>query len=228
MRPRFAPFAVVAFAAALALAACGQKADAAGGGSSANGPASGKFAAPEYAMGSDKAPVTVVEYLSNTCSHCADYDQKVFPQVKAKYIDTGKVKYVIREFLTPPENVSAAGFVLARCAGRDKYWPTIEALFRGQEELFKSGDVRGSYTKVAKSMGMSDAQFNQCLGDDAAYKALSERVDKAVAAGVNGTPSFLFNGTMLKPGETLAGQPYGGGELTLAQFDAAYARAGGK
>ena len=227
MRPRLAPFAVIAFAAAVALAACGQKADAAGG-AATNGPASGKFAAPEYAMGSDKAKVTVVEYLSDTCSHCADYDQHVFPDVKKKYIDTGKVKYVIREFLTPPENVSAAGFVLARCAGRDKYWPTIEALFRGQEELFKTGDVRGSYTKIAKSMGMSDAQFNACLGDDAAYKALSERVDRAQAAGVSGTPTFLFNGKMLKAGDTLAGQPYGGGELTLAQFDAAYAAAGGK
>ena len=228
MRPRSLTLAAIVLTAAMTLAACGQKADAAGGGSSANGPASGKFTAPEYAMGSDKAPITVVEYLSDTCSHCADYDAKVFPQVKAKYIDTGKVKYVIREFLTPPENVSAAGFVLARCAGRDKYWPTIEALFRGQEELFKSGDVRGSYTKIAKSMGMSDAQFNTCLGEDASYKALSERVDKATAAGVSGTPTFLFNGAMLKPGDTLAGQPYGGGELTLAQFDAAYARAGGK
>lgn len=228
MPPRHAFLAAAAFAAALALAACGQKADAAGGSAAVNGPASGAFTAPEYVMGNPKAAVTVVEYLSDTCSHCADYDAHVFPQVKAKYIDSGKVKYVIREFLTPPENVSAAGFVLARCAGRDKYWPTIEALFRGQEELFKSGDVRGSYTKVAKSMGMSDAQFNACLGDDAAYKALSERVDKAVAAGVSGTPTFLFNGTMLKPGDTLAGQAYGGGELTLAQFDAAYARAGGK
>lgn len=227
MRPAFRLLPILVGAlAAVALAACGQKADAAGG--AGNGPAKGKFTASEYAMGSDKAPVTVVEYLSNTCSHCADYDQHVFPDVKKKYIDTGKVKYVIREFLTPPEQVSAAGFVFARCTGRDKYWPTIEALFRGQEELFRTSDVRGSYLKIAKSMGMSDADFNTCLGDDEAYKALQSRVDKALADKVTGTPTFVFNGKMLTAGDTLAGQPYGGGELTLAMFDAAYARAGGK
>ena len=231
---RLAPLALAAaVAGAMALTAGGKSADAGsashgGGAAEMNGPATGKFTAPEYAMGSPKAPVTVVEYLSNTCSHCADYDQHVFPDIKKKYVDTGKVKYVIREFLTPPEPVSAAGFVFARCAGRDKYWPTIEALFRSQPELFQSGDVRGTYLKIAKAMGMSEPAFNQCMADDAALKAVADRVQKATDAKVTGTPTFVFNGKMLNPGDTVGGQPYTGGELSLAQFDAAYAAAGGK
>ena len=219
---RLVPAAVTfALAAGLGLAACNRSADA-------GAAPSGKFTAPEYVMGDPKAPVTVVEYLSDTCSHCAQFDQEIFPGIKKKYVDTGKVKYVIREMVTPPEAVSAAGFVFARCGGRDKYWPTIEAEFRAQPEMFKTGDVRGSYLKIAQAQGMSEQAFNQCMQDDDALKAVTERVDKATKAGVDGTPTFIFNGKMLKPGDKLGATTYGGGELSPAQFDAAYAAAGGR
>lgn len=215
-------------AAALALGACNQSADAAKPGASANGPA-GKFTAPEYVMGNAKAPVTVVEYLSNTCSHCAHFDLTYFPQIKKDYIDAGKVKWVIREFLTDPVQVSAPGFVLARCAGRDKYWGVVESLFATQKELFQSGDARGYLYKTGKAAGMTDAQINTCLADDQAYKDLNARVEKAVNQDkITGTPTFVINGKQLQPGVTLGGERFDGTDLKPAMFADAYRQAGGK
>lgn len=221
-------------AAALAvglLAACNQSADAGGrtAAASANGPATGRFTAPEYVMGKANAKVTVVEYLSNTCSHCARFDKDVFPQVKRQYVDTGKVRYVIREFLTPPAQVSAAGFALARCAGRDKYWPTIEALFAAQDELFRTGDVKTIYTRIGQSMGLPPAQMEACIRDDALIQGIGDRVQHAEDVDkIDGTPTFVFNGRKLAVDEVLAGKKYTGGELPLEQFAAAYRNAGGR
>ena len=221
-------------AAALAvglLAACNQSADAGGRTSapSANGAAAGRFTAPEYVMGSPGAKVTVVEYLSNTCSHCARFDKEVFPQVKKQYIDTGKVRYVVREFLTPPVQVSAAGFALARCAGRDKYWPTIEALFASQDELFRTGDVKGIYSRIGQSMGLSPAKTEACIRDETLIQGIADRVQHAEDVDkIDGTPAFVFNNRKLAVDETLAGRKYTGGELPLDQFAVAYRNAGGK
>ncbi len=214
--------------AALALAGCGGGGAGSAGTAAAASPA-GKFDAPEYVMGSPSAKVSVVEYLSNTCSHCAHFDRTDFPAIKKAYVDTGKVKWTVREFLTPPEQAAAAGFVLARCAGRDKYWGVIESLFNTQEQLFKSGDIRGWIVGVGKSAGLSDAQITACLGDDAAYKALDARFQKAVTADkIGGTPTFIVNGKELKPGLMLAGERFDGTDLDPRKFAAAYAAAGGK
>ena len=215
--------------AALALGACSKSGGGDGTASAAQPGSTGKFTAPEYVMGKASAPVSVVEYLSNTCSHCARFDAEVFPAIKKQYIDTGKVKWTIREFLTPPEQFAAAGFVLARCAGRDKYWGVVEALFHSQEQLFKGTDPKVVYGNIAKSMGMSDSQFQACLSDDSLYKGVSERMQKAVDQDhIDGTPTFIVNGKKLNPGDKLAGRPFNGGELPIDQFQAAYAAAGGK
>ena len=231
MRLRSALLAAPLVAAIALSGAClGACSKSAGDGSaSAAQPSTGKFTAPDYVMGKADAPVSVVEYLSNTCSHCARFDEEVFPTIRKQYIDTGKVKWTIREFLTPPEQFAAAGFVLARCAGRDKYWAVIEALFHSQEQLFKGSDPKVIYGNIAKSMGMSDAQFQACLSDDSLYKGVSDRMQKAVTeAHIDGTPTFIVNGKKLNPGDKLAGKPFNGGELPLDQFQAAYAAAGGK
>jgi protein-disulfide isomerase len=137
----------------------------------------------------------VIEYLSNTCSHCAHFDATVWPQAKAKYVDTGKVKWVIREFLTPPEAISAAGFVLARCAGEARYFSVIEQIFKAQPEMFKTQAFRSTFLKIAKDAGLSEAQFEACLSDDAAYEALYARVKKAIDVDkIDGTPTVLING----------------------------------
>ena len=182
-------FAIAALAMGL-LAACGNK----------TGTAQLKG---DLEMGDLKSPVTLVEYASATCSHCARFDRDVFPTLKSRYIDTGKIHYVFREFLTSPEQVAAASFLLARCAGSDKYMQVIEAVFRSQEEIFTSGDGRTPLLRIAKSMGMTEDGFNTCVSDPAAIEALNKRVARGVDEDkITGTPTFIVNGKTVASGET--------------------------
>lgn len=195
--------ATAAVLAAGALAACNK----AGG---PTGPAAG-----DMSMGDPNAKVKVVEYASASCPHCARFNNDVFPEFKTKYIDTGKVYYTFKEYLTAPENVAAAGFLVARCAGKDKYFTVLDAVFRQQQEMFQTGDFRGVLLRIAQSAGLSEAQFNACLNDEAAMKALNERVTRAVQQDkVTGTPTFFFNGKKVLEGE-----------VSPAQLDQAYAEA---
>jgi protein-disulfide isomerase len=189
--------------AALTLASCNQ----AGGGGAAS--------ADAMTMGKADAPVHMEEYASITCSHCATFATEVFPAFKAKYIDTGKVRYTLHEFLTAPEPVAAAGFLTARCAGKDKYFSVVDALFRSQQEMFATGDARGTLLKVAQSAGMTEEQFNQCVSDEKAATALNARMEKAIKdAKISATPTFFFNGKKVKEGE-----------MTMEELDAAVAAA---
>ena len=191
---RFVPVLV----AAGLLAACGQ-----GGGGT-------KVADDEMVMGKADAPVTVIEYASITCSHCAAFNEETFPAFKAKYIDTGQVRYVFREFLTGPVPVAAAGFMIARCAGPDKYFGVIDSLFHSQMEMFQSGDPRSVLFRVGQSAGMTDEQIKTCVGDEAAAQALQARVDKAINVDkIAATPTFLIGDQKLE------------GNQSLAQLDAA-------
>jgi protein-disulfide isomerase len=169
----------------------------------------------DMSMGSPTAKVTVIEYASASCPHCARWNNDVFPQFKAKYIDTGKVRYVYREFLTPPIEVASAGFLLARCAGKDKYFPVLDAIYHNQAQMYESGDIRGGLLRIAQSVGMNEKQFNDCITSDEALKALNDRVEKAQKeAKITGTPTFFFNG-----------ERYDKGEMPMADLDAAYAKA---
>ncbi len=154
-------------------------------------------------LGNPSAPVTLIEYASATCSHCARFDRDVFPSLKARYIDTGKVHYIFREFLTPPVPVAAAAFVLARCAGKDKYFQVVEAVFRSQDEMFATQDSRTPLLRIAKSMGMTEDKFNACLSDSAALDGVQKRMDRGVTEDkIEGTPTFLVNGKQVATGET--------------------------
>ena len=187
-------------ASALALAACN------GGGATVT--------ADDMSLGDANAKVTVVEYASLACGHCAEWNKTVFPEFKAKYIDTGKVRYVFREFITQPPQLAVAGTLLARCAGKDKYFTVIDAVFHGQEEIFRTGDIRGVLLPIAQSAGLSEEAFMTCVSDEKAIKALNDRVQKyATEAKIEGTPTFFFND-----------DKYGNG-LTMAQIDEAYAKA---
>ena len=193
--------AAAAAVATLALAACG------GGG--------GAVTADDMSLGKADAPVTVIEYASLSCSHCGKWENEVFPAFKAKYIDTGKVHYVFREFITAPPEFAASGALLARCAGKDKYFTVVQAVFHAQEEIFTTGDIRGPLLRIAETAGMNEDQFNSCVGDEKALAALNARVEKyAKEAKIEGTPTFFFNG-----------DKYDKGEMSLAEIDAAYAKA---
>jgi protein-disulfide isomerase len=170
--------------------------------------------ADDMSLGNPTAKVTVIEYASASCPHCAEFNNEVFPAFKAKYIDTGKIHYVFREFLTPPESVAMAGFLTARCAGKDKYFSVLDAIYHGQRAMFQSGDFHGGLLRIAQSAGVSEAQFNACIDDDKAIKALNDRVERfAQKDHITGTPTFIVNGKTLD------------GEQSLASLDAAIATA---
>lgn len=169
----------------------------------------------DMTMGDPNAKVKMTEYASLTCSHCGTFNNEVFPEFKAKYIDTGKVHYTFKEFLTPPNEVAAAGFLTARCAGKDKYFNVTDAIFHAQQEMFTTGDMRGVLLRIAQSAGLTEEQFNACIIDEAALKALNERVEKAIKVDkVNATPTFVINGKKIKEGD-----------ISLAELDAAVAEA---
>lgn len=168
----------------------------------------------DMVMGNPKAKITVVEYASASCSHCAAFAIDVFPAFKAKYIDTGQVKYVFREVLTEPVQLAAAGFILARCTGKQKYFKTLDGVFHAQQEVFETQNLRTPLMKVAKSAGLSEAQFMACLTDKAALDSLKARVERIAKAGdFDSTPTFFINGQKLV------------GEHSLADLDAAIAAA---
>jgi protein-disulfide isomerase len=162
---------------------------------------SGKDAAPvegDMALGAPEgAKVTVVEYASVTCSGCAAWNEEVWPQFKARYVDTGKVRYVFREFPTPPQDVAVAGFLLARCAGEDRYFHVIDQIMRSLPELHSGTPPRDILLRTAREAGLSEAQFQTCIADPAGVAALEKRIKAAQEAGVTGTPTFMINGEVV-------------------------------
>ncbi|HZZ68375.1 MAG TPA: DsbA family protein [Phenylobacterium sp.] len=173
--------------------------------------------ADDMSLGAPSAKVSVIEYASASCPHCAQWNAEVFPIFRAKYVDTGKVRYTLREYLTDPQAIAAAGFLLARCAGKDRYFPVLDAVFKGQEEMVATNDVRGVLLKVAQGPGgLTEDQFNACMRDTAAEQALSARVDRHEHVDkVDSTPTFIINGKRTE------------GEMTLPELDAAIAQAAG-
>ena len=159
---------------------------------------SGKDAAPaegDMALGAPEgAKVTVVEYASVTCSGCAAWNEQVWPQFKAKYVDTNKVRFVFREFPTPPQDVAVAGFLLARCAGEDQYFHVIDKIMRALPELHSGTPARDILLRTAREAGLSDTQFQTCVANPAGVAAMEKRIKAAQDAGVTGTPTFMING----------------------------------
>ena len=175
-------------------------------------------AAPDdMSMGNPNARVTVIEYGSASCTHCAHFNNDIFPAFKAKYVDTGRVRYVFREFLTEPVNLAAASFILARCAGRDKYFSVLDAVFHAQADIYKTGDATPIMHKIAADAGLSEEKASACLADKAALDALNARVQGYVDNDkITGTPTFFVDGRRME------------GVQTLDKLDAAIARAEAK
>jgi protein-disulfide isomerase len=169
------------------------------------------------ALGNPAAKVTVVEYASVACPVCGRWYKEVWPAFKAKYVDTGKVHFIAREMLVGDSSevaIAASGFLLARCAGPDKYFAVTDAIYQSQPGLYN--DPSGTLLGIAKKFGLSEAQFDACVRDEAAINALSLRVANNSKVGhVEATPTFIINGKALDAGF----QP-------LAALDAAIAQAG--
>jgi protein-disulfide isomerase len=148
---------------------------------------------PEAAVGRDDAPVTVVEYSSLGCSHCAAFHAEVLPQLKTRYVDTGKVRWVARDF--PLGQLQLAGAVAARCAGPQGYLSLMEVLFRTQERWMTSADPIGELEKMMRQTGVGKARFDACLQDRALIEGImahAQEVQKSKL--VTATPTFVVNG----------------------------------
>ncbi len=155
--------------------------------------------ADDMALGNPKAPVTVTEYASVGCPHCAAWAISVFPAFKARFIDTGKARYVFREMLTGQPTLAAAGFLTARCAGPAKYFEIVDQIFHGQEAMVQEGDAYGPLLRIAKGAGLSQEQFDACMKDQAALGALEARSDRnGQDNGIAGTPTFVIGDRKLE------------------------------
>ncbi|KAK0341205.1 hypothetical protein LTR94_027363 [Friedmanniomyces endolithicus] len=149
--------------------------------------------AADHVMGRADAPVTVVEYASLTCPHCAAWHDNVLPELKARYIDTGKVRFVYRTLPTQPAEVSGAAAGVAECAAPGKFFDTIDAFFAAQPSIRIVGpDLYFKRGRAAS--GRTDEELRTCLADDATQASIDAQIDGARAAGVRGTPSFFVNG----------------------------------
>lgn len=172
----------------------------------------------DMSLGDPKAPVTVIEYASVGCPVCGRWQSEVYPAFKTKYVDTGKVRYVFREMLVgggAEVAVASGGFLLARCAGKDKYFAVNDAVFASQPGVFEA--PRETLLSIAKSMGMTEDQFSKCVSDENALLALNKRVETNAKQGVNSTPTFVVNGKQLEPGYT----PLEALDAAIAQAQAA-------
>jgi protein-disulfide isomerase len=158
----------------------------------------------ELTLGQPDAKVTVVEYASMSCTHCAHFANDVWPEFKKKYVDTGKVYYVFREF--PLDNRAMAAAMLARCAGGDKTFPLIEVLFEKQADwAFIEGSPVPKLFELAKQAGFTQESFDKCLTDQALLdKITAERERGSEVFGVAATPTFFINGKRLKDSPTMA------------------------
>jgi protein-disulfide isomerase len=195
---------VTALGAAGFLGACGQS--GAKGGPS--GPRSRFEVSDDMALGDPNAPAVLVEYASVMCSHCRTFHEKMLPTIKTKYVDTGKLRYVFREFATEPREYAYAGFLLARCAGTTpkSYFELIETLFQQQISIFQAaqaGQGREKMLEIARSAGLSEERFNTCITDQKAIERLNEVERKGMADfQINSTPTLILNGVKLDVSQT--------------------------
>ncbi len=169
-----------------------------------NGASGGTAATPDdMVLGADDAPVTIIEYASTTCPHCATFHAAVWDQLKETYIDTGRVKIIFREFPTPPAAVAVAGFQLARCGGAspEQYFTRIGELFRQQQAMFAGGSmdgVRQKMIEIGAAAGLSEQQVNQCISDEAGAERVRRIVEGARPFNITGTPTIIINGRKIE------------------------------
>ncbi|WP_089176495.1 DsbA family protein [Bosea sp. AS-1] len=156
-------------------------------------------------LGPADAKVTVIEYASMTCSHCAHFHETTWPELKKKYIDTGKIRFSLREF--PLDPLAMAGFMLARCNGNDKYYPMTDLLFSQQKNWAFVDKPVDALSALVKQGGFTQESFEACLKRQDIYDAITQVKDGGAKAGVDATPTFFVNGQKVS------------GAVSIAEFD---------
>lgn len=154
---------------------------------------------PDVALGPATSPVTITEYASMTCGHCANFHETVFPKIKSEYIDSGKIRWVFREF--PLDIKAAAGSMLARCIAKDdagKYFAVIDMLFKQQNDWVTKNTTE-TLTRIGKQAGLSQQAVEDCLKDQALLdKIAADQKFASEVLKVSSTPTFFINGEMVK------------------------------
>jgi protein-disulfide isomerase len=162
---------------------------------------------PDVSIGKADAPVTIVEYMSMTCPHCARFHEETFEAIKAKYVDTGKVRFVLREF--PLDARAMAAIMLARCAPEGQYFPMVSALFKAQGTWAVAPDGRAALLQMSKLAGFTQETFEACLTNQKLLDDVTKvREQGSKEFGVDSTPTFFING-----------QRYAG-EMSVAEMSA--------
>jgi len=157
----------------------------------------------DVALGPAEAKVTIVEYASMTCGHCSHFHKDVFPKIKEKYIDTGKVRFIMREF--PLDNLAAAASMLARCVPADKVYPAIGLFFETQAEwAFVQDNPVAKLFEIAKQAGFTKDSFDKCLTNQKLLDQINaQRARASNQFGVSATPTFFINGKKLQSAPTV-------------------------
>lgn len=155
----------------------------------------------ERSLGSAEAPVAVVEYASLTCPHCAQFHIRSLPQIRSEYIDTGKVRWVFREF--PLDSLAMAGFMLARCRAEADYFPTIETLFR-EQRTWTGPEARRELARLMHGTGMDQTTFDGCIARDDLAEGIYAIAKTAQAFGVKSTPTFFVNSHVVRGAQDFA------------------------
>jgi protein-disulfide isomerase len=150
-------------------------------------------ALPDIVQGKADAPITIVEYASMTCSHCAAFHATTYPTLVSKYVDTGKVRFILREF--PLDPLATAGFMLARCSGPQKRNAVVDLLFDQQKNWAFTDKPLAALSDLLKQTGMTQASFETCINDQSLYDKVDQERDYAAQKfGIDATPTFFING----------------------------------
>jgi protein-disulfide isomerase len=194
--------AFIAGAAALTLTACGGGETGTPNSGSTAEDANSQYLVPnDHVTGSPDAPVTLVEYASVACGACAGWHQQVYPEFKKKYVDTGKVRYVFREYVTGVPEYADAGFMIALCAPEENYFKNIAFQFERFQQIMKmgqQGQARDAYISIAKSAGLSEDEFTACMTNQELRDQYKAKMQTGIDLGVNSTPAFFINGEKKK------------------------------
>jgi protein-disulfide isomerase len=150
----------------------------------------------DHVLGDPKAPITLIEYASLTCPHCAHFSVAVLPELKKKWIDTGKVKLIYRDF--PLDQTALKAAQLAECAGKDKYFGVIDMIFETQPKWATASDPMAELGKSLRIAGMGENEVKACLANDAVANGVVADYRGGETLGVNSTPTLFINGTEFK------------------------------
>lgn len=153
----------------------------------------------DQVMGKADAPITIIEYASTTCGHCADLQIKGMPKIKAEWIDTGKAKLIYRDFPTGPAHLSIGASMIAHCAGKDRYFGVLDLIMAQQEKWMSASNPLDGLKKAVRLAGMTGEDVDACLGRQDLAAAIQERAKAGNEVfGVEFTPTVIVNGTLVQ------------------------------